>query len=166
MPIKKSGSGKTKGAGSFVVMPLADLNNVLKDTAQVIVSRRFAEALSLEAKAKSFKATTENIKALGEQVAVTETSLDDEPVVTEQEEMPIGNWQEPEIKLLLDMEINTKIIKDGQPRTSILCESVDNRTYQTDDIHGWIRDQISSAKYWDIDVDSIDVTINLTSKGN
>ena len=80
--------------------------------------------------------------------------------------MQIGNWQEPEIKLLLDMEINTKIIKDGQPRTSILCESVDNRTYQTDDIHGWIRDQISSAKYWDIDVDSIDVTINLTSKGN
>ena len=64
------------------------------------------------------------------------------------------------------MEINTKIIKDGQPRTSILCESADNRTYQTDDIHGWIRDQISSAKYWDIDVDSIDVTINLTSKGN
>ena len=88
MPIKKSGSGKTKGAGSFVVMPFADLNNVLKDTAQVIVSRRFAEALSLEAKAKSFKATTENIKALGEQVAVTETSLDDEPVVvTEQEEV-------------------------------------------------------------------------------
>jgi hypothetical protein len=86
MPIKKTGSGKTKGAGSFVVMPLADLNNVLKDTAQVIVSRRFAEALSLEAKAKSFKATTENIKALGEQINVTETTLD-EPVVIEQEEV-------------------------------------------------------------------------------
>lgn len=85
MPIKKTGSGKTKGAGSFVVMPLADLNNVLKDTAQVIVSRRFAEALSLEAKAKSFKATTENIKALGEQINVTETTLD-EPVVIEREE--------------------------------------------------------------------------------
>ena len=86
MPIKKTGSGKTKGAGSFVVMPLADLNNVLKDTAQVIVSRRFAEALSLEAKAKSFKATTENIKALGEQINITETTLD-EPVVIEQEEV-------------------------------------------------------------------------------
>ena len=86
MPIKKSGSGKTKGAGSFVVMPLADLNNVLKDTAQVIVSRRFAEALSLEAKAKSFKATTENIKALGEQINITETTLD-EPVVIEREEV-------------------------------------------------------------------------------
>jgi hypothetical protein len=86
MPIKKTGSGKTKGAGSFVVMPLADLNNVLKDTAQVIVSRRFAEALSLEAKAKSFKATTENIKALGEQINVTETTLD-EPVVIEREEV-------------------------------------------------------------------------------
>jgi hypothetical protein len=85
MPIKKTGSGKTKGAGSFVVMPLADLNNVLKDTAQVIVSRRFAEALSLEAKAKSFKATTENIKALGEQINITETTLD-EPVVIEREE--------------------------------------------------------------------------------
>lgn len=86
MLIKKTGSGKTKGAGSFVVMPLADLNNVLKDTAQVIVSRRFAEALSLEAKAKSFKATTENIKALGEQINVTETTLD-EPVVIEREEV-------------------------------------------------------------------------------
>tara|TARA_R110001583_G_C5517647_1_gene397324 strand:- start:89 stop:385 length:297 start_codon:yes stop_codon:yes gene_type:complete len=86
MPIKKTGSGKTKGAGSFVVMPLADLNNVLKDTAQVIVSRRFAEALSLEAKAKSFKATTENIKALGEQINITETTLD-EPVVIEREEV-------------------------------------------------------------------------------
>ena len=80
--------------------------------------------------------------------------------------MPIGSWQEPDIKLFLDMEINTKIVRDGQPRTMMLCESVDDSTYQTDDIHAWIKDQISSAKYWDIDVDSIDVTINLTSKGN
>ncbi len=100
MPIKKSGSGKTKGAGSFVVMPLADLNNVLKETAQVIVSRRFAEALSLEAKAKSFKATTENIKALGEQVAVTETSLDDD-----YPDGPITNGD----KKLIEMEEAIKV---------------------------------------------------------
>ena len=74
MAVRKKGSGKTKGAGSFVVMPLAELTNVLKDTAQVIVSRRFAETLSLDGAA--FKATTENIKALGTQIEVTEQELE------------------------------------------------------------------------------------------
>ena len=74
MAVRKKGSGKTKGAGSFVVMPLSELTNVLKDSAQVIVSRRFAETLSLDGDA--FKATTENIKALGTQIEVTEQSLE------------------------------------------------------------------------------------------
>ena len=74
MAVRKKGSGKTKGAGSFVVMSLSELTNVLKDSAQVIVSRRFAETLSLDGDA--FKATTENIKALGTQIEVTEQSLE------------------------------------------------------------------------------------------
>ena len=74
MAVRKKGSGKTKGAGSFVVMPLSELTNVLKDSAQVIVSRRFAETLSLDGNA--FKATTENIKALGTQIEVTEQELE------------------------------------------------------------------------------------------
>ena len=55
-------------------MSLSELTNVLKDSAQVIVSRRFAETLSLDGDA--FKATTENIKALGTQIEVTEQSLE------------------------------------------------------------------------------------------
>ena len=74
MAVTRKGSGKTKGAGSFVVMPLSELNNILKNNAQVIVSRRFAETLSLDGNA--FKATTENIKALGTQIEVTEQELE------------------------------------------------------------------------------------------
>ena len=55
-------------------MPLSELNSILKDNAQVIVSRRFAETLSLDGNA--FKATTENIKALGTQIEVTEQELE------------------------------------------------------------------------------------------
>ena len=40
-------SGKTKGAGSFLSVKLVDLNSVLRPEATVIVSRKFAEALSL-----------------------------------------------------------------------------------------------------------------------
>ena len=53
--------GKTKGAGSFQQVNLRELNRVLKEDAVVIVSRRFAETLSLEV--QEFQATTENIKA-------------------------------------------------------------------------------------------------------
>ena len=74
MAVTRKGSGKTKGAGSFVVMPLSELNNILKNNAQVIVSRRFAETLSLDGNA--FKATTENIKALGAQIQISEENLE------------------------------------------------------------------------------------------
>ena len=40
-------SGKTKGAGSYLSVKLVDLNSVLRPEATVIVSRKFAEALSL-----------------------------------------------------------------------------------------------------------------------
>ena len=51
--------GKTKGAGSFVQVNLRELNRVLKEDATVIVSRRFAETLSLQT--DNFAATTTNI---------------------------------------------------------------------------------------------------------
>jgi hypothetical protein len=39
--------GKTKGATSFVSIPLGTLNNVLRPEASVLVSRRYAETLGL-----------------------------------------------------------------------------------------------------------------------
>ena len=53
--------GKTKGAGSFVQVNLRELNRVLKEDATVIISRRFAETLSLNTDA--FAATTTNIES-------------------------------------------------------------------------------------------------------
>tara|TARA_Y100000310_G_scaffold156920_1_gene156337 strand:+ start:313 stop:549 length:237 start_codon:yes stop_codon:yes gene_type:complete len=53
--------GKTKGAGSFVQVDLRELNRVLKEDASVIISRRFAETLSLNT--DTFNATTTNIEA-------------------------------------------------------------------------------------------------------
>ena len=53
--------GKTKGAGSFVQVNLRELNRVLKEDATVIVSRRFAETLTL--RTDDFAATTTNIEA-------------------------------------------------------------------------------------------------------
>ena len=53
--------GKTKGAGSFAQVDLRDLNRVLKEDASVIISRRFAETLSLNT--DSFTATTTNIES-------------------------------------------------------------------------------------------------------
>jgi hypothetical protein len=40
--------GKTKGATSFVSVPLGTLNTVLRPEASVMVSRRYAETLGLE----------------------------------------------------------------------------------------------------------------------
>ena len=53
--------GKTKGAGSFVKVKWGTLQCVLKDDAIIVVSRRFAEQLSLET--EDFVANTENIVA-------------------------------------------------------------------------------------------------------
>jgi|TARA_B100000953_G_C17758383_1_gene338112 hypothetical protein len=42
--------GKVKGATSFVLVSLNDLNHVLKPAAQVMVSRKFADTLNLESR--------------------------------------------------------------------------------------------------------------------
>ncbi len=75
--------GKTKGAGSFVQVNLRELNRVLKEDATVIVSRRFAETLSLHT--DSFAATTTNIEA---QTPVKIKTEELEPVVEVNKE----NW--------------------------------------------------------------------------
>jgi len=75
--------GKTKGAGSFVQVNLRELNRVLKEDATVIVSRRFAETLSLQT--DNFAATTTNIEA---QTPVKVKTEQLEPVV----EVSKENW--------------------------------------------------------------------------
>tara|TARA_B100000029_G_C17325105_1_gene869660 strand:- start:620 stop:856 length:237 start_codon:yes stop_codon:yes gene_type:complete len=75
--------GKTKGAGSFVQVNLRELNRVLKEDATIIVSRRFAETLSLDT--DNFAATTTNIEA---QTPVKVKTEQLEPVVEVNKE----NW--------------------------------------------------------------------------
>ena len=75
--------GKTKGAGSFVQVNLHELNRVLKEDATIIVSRRFAETLSLQT--DNFAATTTNIEA---QTPVKIKTEQLEPVVEVNKE----NW--------------------------------------------------------------------------
>ena len=60
-----SKSGKTKGAGSFVRISLAELN---KPEASVIVNRRYVEALNMEA--SSFQANTVALKNVVKHSAV------------------------------------------------------------------------------------------------
>ena len=90
--MKRKGSGRTKGAGSSVVASLAELNRVLKEEAQVIVSRRYAEQLQLNC--NKFEATTENISSVANQVQFSVTEL--QPIAQEQEQEDIGisveNW--------------------------------------------------------------------------
>ena len=47
---RKRGSGRKKGAVSFVKIPLKELNALLREDMQVIGSRRFAEDLGLGGK--------------------------------------------------------------------------------------------------------------------
>ena len=56
---RKKGSGRKKGAVSFVKIPLKSLNSLLREDMQVIVSRRFAEDLGLGGTA--VKGTPKNI---------------------------------------------------------------------------------------------------------
>ena len=44
---RKVGSGRKKGSYSFLQVTLSDLNGTLKDTATVLVSRKWAEQIGL-----------------------------------------------------------------------------------------------------------------------
>ena len=85
--MKRKGSGRTKGAGSFVAVNLDELNRVLKPEAIVIVSRRYSEQLQLAA--KGFKATTENIQAAAQQIQFDVSELEDKNENEEIEEVQI-----------------------------------------------------------------------------
>lgn len=74
--VTRKGSGKTKGAGSFVQVRLSEINRVFNhteehpnETALILVSRRFAEMVSLEA--EDFVATTKNVEAHGGRMEFT-----------------------------------------------------------------------------------------------
>ena len=66
--MKRKGSGRTKGATSFVKVNLGELNRVLKEDATVIVSRRYAEQLELASEA--FSAPTKNIESHAKTIEV------------------------------------------------------------------------------------------------
>ena len=74
---RKKGSGRTKGAGSFVKVSLRELNRLLREEAVVIINRRYAELIGLEN--ENFIATTDNIKAVGQQVEIKESNLEEQP---------------------------------------------------------------------------------------
>ena len=90
--MKRKGSGRTKGAGSFVAVNLDELNRVLKPEAIVIVSRRYSEQLQLAA--KGFKATTENIQAAAQQIQFDVSELEDksENEIVEEVQITETSW--------------------------------------------------------------------------
>jgi len=67
--MRKKGSGRTKGAVSFLAINLGELNRVLKEGAVVIVSRRYAEQLGLEGKPMTGNA--KNIADASKQIDLT-----------------------------------------------------------------------------------------------
>ena len=67
--VRKKGSGRTKGATSFVTVTLNQLNDTLKPQATVIISRRFAENVGISG--RPFSATTKNIVSHGCQIEMT-----------------------------------------------------------------------------------------------
>ena len=73
--------------------------------------------------------------------------------------MPIGNWQEPEIKLLLDMFKFT--INHSDPDVNDIANALDGGSCETDMGLYYLQEL---AK--DYDLDNVEVTINLTPKGN
>jgi hypothetical protein len=67
--MRKKGSGRTKGAVSFLAINLGELNRVLKEGAVVIVSRRYAEQLGLEG--KPMTGSAKNIADASKQIDLT-----------------------------------------------------------------------------------------------
>ena len=72
---RKVGSGRTKGAVSFVKIPLKTLNANLGPEATVIVSRRYAENVGIEG--QPFSATTKNIQAHACQIEMTKSEAEE-----------------------------------------------------------------------------------------
>ena len=66
--MKRKGSGKTKGATSFVQVTLGELNRVVKEGAVVVVSRRYAEQLELDS--KPMYSNSKNLEAHSNQIDI------------------------------------------------------------------------------------------------
>ena len=66
--MKKTGSGKTKGATSFVAVKLRELNRVLKEDAVIVISRKYAEQLELDSKPMYTK--NNNLETTSKQIDV------------------------------------------------------------------------------------------------
>ena len=66
--MKRTGSGKTKGASSFVAVTLRELNPVLKEDAVIVVSRKYAEQLELDS--KPMYPRNKNLEANSKQIDV------------------------------------------------------------------------------------------------
>lgn len=64
---------KTKGATSFVTVTLQELNGVLREEALVVISRKYAETLSL--KGRAFEASKEKHEDFGCQVEIKSEEL-------------------------------------------------------------------------------------------
>jgi|TARA_B100001123_G_C15084901_1_gene937229 hypothetical protein len=76
--------GKKKGATSFVMVKLDELNRLLKPEAQVMVSRRFAETLVMEcqninADYKNYSFLTNQINIAQDQEAAQQKAKDSLP---------------------------------------------------------------------------------------
>jgi|TARA_Y100000310_G_C20225864_1_gene597888 hypothetical protein len=77
---RKVGSGRKKGSYSFLQVSLADLNDTLKDTATVLVSRKWAEQIGLSgqvfvANAQAMESATGKAAAKPEDNAPVEMKL-------------------------------------------------------------------------------------------
>jgi len=70
---RKKGSGRTKGAVSFVEVTLGELNRILKQDAVIMVSRKYAEAINLDSKAVD--ATTSVVEAAANTINIKTSDL-------------------------------------------------------------------------------------------
>ena len=70
---RKKGSGRTKGAVSFVEVTLGELNRILKQDAVIMVSRKYAEALNLDSKA--VEATASVVEAAANTINIKTSDL-------------------------------------------------------------------------------------------
>ena len=78
---RKKGSGRTSGSTSFVEVPLRELNRVLKEDAIVIIGRKYAEAVRLDA--RKVESNVEVIESVASAVEVKSSDLTTDDSVME-----------------------------------------------------------------------------------
>ena len=78
---KGRGRGKTKGATSFVTISLATLNEVLRPTASVMVSRKFVEALGLKHLSRKVASNSNTVNTMKQESVFVKNNNEDNTVV-------------------------------------------------------------------------------------